>query len=397
MDFIIDPENNSQLSYNNLLSTINSSDIYYKVWKYPNFTEFVINFIKALVTNNDIVLIDKDYTKNELSNIGYDDNFLESNININIKNLDELINLVKNSKSNITIFTSGTTGVPKKVTHSVSSLIRMFRKTDNCIWTMCYNPVHIAGLHILFQSLLNLNTIIYLFEQDFSKIRENINKYRVTHISATPTFYKLLIGSSSNEYRSVSRVTIGGESSNINLYNSIKKYFTQAKINNIYASSEIGSLFVSENDIFKIPESIFDKVKIENNELLVHKSLISIEINDDWYKTGDEVIIISENEFKFSNRKNDIINVGGYKVNPIEIESLISELNGVIDVRVYGRKNSVTGNLICAEISISEDSLIDNKQIKNYLSDKLQTYKIPKIITFVDKTKFNKNQKKERK
>jgi acyl-coenzyme A synthetase/AMP-(fatty) acid ligase len=396
MNFIIDTENNSQLSYNNLLSIINNNETYYKIWKYPNFTEFVINLIKALITNNDIVLIDKDYTKIELSNIGYDDYFLESKININVKNLDELINLVKNSKSSITIFTSGTTGVPKKVTHGVSSLIRMFRKTDNCIWAMCYNPVHIAGLHILFQSLLNLNTIIYLFDQDFIKIRENINKYNVTHISATPTFYKLLIGSSNNEYKSVVRVTIGGESSNINLYNSIKKYFTQAKINNIYASSEIGSLFVSENDIFKIPKSIFDKVKIENNELLVHKSLISIEISEEWYKTGDEVIIVSEDEFKFSNRKNDIINVGGYKVNPIEVENLISELNGIIDVRVYGRKNSVTGNLICAEI-FSEDSSIDDKKIKNYLSDKLQTYKIPKIITFVDKTKFNKNQKKERK
>jgi acyl-coenzyme A synthetase/AMP-(fatty) acid ligase len=398
MNFIIDPYNNSQLSYDNLLNIINKSNTYYNIWKYPNFTEFAINFIKALVTNNDIVLSDNEYTENELNKIGCNYEIQKSYPNINIKNTDDLLDLIINSTSNITIFTSGTTDIPKKITHNVKSLTRMFKTTSKeHVWGMCYNPVHIAGVQVFFQSLLNLNTIVYLFNDNFDKIRNNIEQYKITHISATPTFYKLLINSNYIKHNTIKKVTIGGESSNLNLYNSIKLCFPNAKINNIYASTEIGSLLISENDIFKIPNTLTDKIKIKDNELLVHKSLLSVDIDNDWYSTGDEIKFITENEFIFLNRKNDIINVGGYKVNPIEVENLIMELEEVKDVKVYGRKNSLTGNLICAEISFKDNKSITTHFLKNYLSDKLQPYKIPKIITFVDKIKYNKNQKKIRK
>lgn len=85
-----------------------------------------------------------------------------------------------------------------------------------------------------------------------------------------------------------------------------------------------------------------DKIKIENNELLVHKDLLGyssqIELEDNWYRTGDLVEKNSENEFKFIAQKDEIINVGGYKVNPHEIEEEIKRLDDIVDVVVKGRK-----------------------------------------------------------
>jgi acyl-CoA synthetase (AMP-forming)/AMP-acid ligase II len=131
-------------------------------------------------------------------------------------------------------------------------------------------------------------------------------------------------------------------------------------------------------------------IKIKNNELLIHKELLgtseSFNLEGDWYKTGDVVEFKDKKRFKFKNRKSEMINVGGYKVNPSEVEAVIQEVKGVEDVIVFGRDNSVMGKIVVAHIvkTENEDKKKVKERIKKITSSKLQDYKLPRLIKFVD-------------
>lgn len=77
-----------------------------------------------------------------------------------------------------------------------------------------------------------------------------------------------------------------------------------------------------------------------------------------------------------------MINIGGNKVNPIEIEECINSFDGVVGSRVYAKENSVMGNILQAEIKVEKE--IMEKELKQFLNKKLQSFKVPRIIKFVE-------------
>ena len=88
--------------------------------------------------------------------------------------------------------------------------------------------------------------------------------------------------------------------------------------------------------------------------------------------------------FRFKSRKNELINIGGYKVNPLEVEDAIRNFSNIIDVHVYGKQNSILGNILCADIVKDQKSEIGESDIRLYLKEILQDYKIPRRIRFVN-------------
>lgn len=243
-----------------------------------------------------------------------------------------------------------------------------------------------AGIQVFFQALLNGNSIIRLFGLDTKDIYTEITNNGITHISATPTFYRLLLPCNET-FPSVERITSGGEKFNEKTFKQLNQVFPNAKITNVYASTEAGTLFASQNDIFSVRPEYESLINIENNELLIHSSLMgSTETNvDEWYNTGDVIEIVSQNplKFRFVNRKSEMINVGGYKVNPLEVEEAILTLSGINNVRVYSKQNSVLGNIICCEV-VANSNQITESSIRTFLQSKIQEFKIPRIIRFVE-------------
>jgi acyl-CoA synthetase (AMP-forming)/AMP-acid ligase II len=90
-----------------------------------------------------------------------------------------------------------------------------------------------------------------------------------------------------------------------------------------------------------------------------------------------------------------MINVGGYKVNPNEVEEAILQIEGITDARIFAKKNSVTGNILCCEL-ISRDSRLTESSIRSILAGRLQNYKIPRIFTFTDEISTSRTGKKKR-
>lgn len=402
--FLVDKGN--EYSYDNLLFDINQANGYFPQFKSDDLYCFFLNLILALAHSKPLILIDSDVNLVEIDNL--DNNLINSNKSLNKKHfnsISEIINNIEVSKSEITLFTSGTTGQPKKVIHGVQALIRNVRMSteyEKHTWAFAYNPTHMAGLQVFFQAFLNSNVIVNVFNKSRDEVYASIDKYSVTHISATPTFYRLLLPFE-KACNSIRRVTLGGEKSDTKLYNAIEQIFPVAKINNIYASTEAGSLFSAKGEFFHIPTSIQDKIRVVDNELYVHKSLLgksdSFIFNDDnYYRTGD--LIEWENKenglFRFKGRANELINIGGYKVNPSEIESVISQLPDIIQVIVYGKSNSVLGNILCADIKLKGDSEITELSIREYLKGFLQDFKIPRRIKFVDTIELTRTGKLKR-
>lgn len=395
--FIKDIDNERLVTWNFLIDDINNTSIYNPYCKSADYYTVFKHIILSLLLDEEIILLDSDFTESELIQLTGHSDYAEfikpidkSKMSL-LGNKKELIEKLSNShtKWKITLFTSGTTGIPKKVSHDFNSITRFVKVSERnkkSIWGFAYNPTHMAGIQVFFQALLNGNSIIRLFGLNNEGIYTEIKNNGITHISATPTFYRLLLPCS-EAFPSVERITSGGEKFNEKTFKQLNEIFPNAKITNVYASTEAGTLFASQNDIFTIRPEYENIIRIDNNELLIHHTLMGstdTEI-DEWYHTGDVIEIVSNDplKFRFVNRKSEMINVGGYKVNPTEVEEAILTLPGIKNVRVYPKSNSILGNIICCEV-VTRSNQITESSIRAFLQSKIQEYKIPRVIRFVE-------------
>ena len=394
--FYSDVTQNINVTWDNLIDDLKKTTTFNPYCKSDNYYNIFRQIIVSILTNHEIILLDSDFTEAEVAKLigpttngNFNHQINSEKINFP-SNKEVLIKKLQNVSEDwkITLFTSGTTGTPKKVSHSFTSISRFVKKADknkDNIWGFAYNPTHMAGVQVFFQALLNGNSIIRLFNLPAEVIYREIQKHSITHISATPTFYRLLMPCQLN-FPSVVRITSGGEKFNEKTISQLVEIFPNARITNVYASTEAGTLFASENDTFMIKKEFEQLIKIDNEELLIHKSLMGTSdlIEEEWYKTGDLIEIIAESplKFRFKSRKSDVINVGGYKVNPLEVEAVICSIPQVKDARVFAKSNSVLGNIVCCEIA-TENHDITEAYIRAYLQNELQEFKIPRIITFV--------------
>jgi acyl-coenzyme A synthetase/AMP-(fatty) acid ligase len=370
-----------------------------------NVYNVFLRIVHSLIYDYPIVLFDGDFSESEFIQLSQGLSGLErvqsvTNSDFSLIILDNLSERLKNWS--ITLFTSGTTGLPKHISHNFASITKAVKKSDshiNDVWAFAYNPSHMAGLQVFFQALLNRNTLVNVFKKNSDEIKQLLLEHRITHISATPTFYRLMLDGATIFY-DVKQISSGGEKLDDKLKTKLKQAFPAAKIRNIYASTEIGSLFTSQGEDFIIPNHLHNYVKIENDELLVHKDIIgkseSIRFTNDWYYTGDIVELKDEAgvvKFRFSHRGNEMINIGGYKVNPNEVEMEMSKIAGVKASRVYGKKNSVLGYILCAEVVADN---IEEKTIRDILAKRLQEFKIPRLINFVNEIELTRTGKLKR-
>lgn len=402
MFFLIDQ--NFSLSYEEILQHINSENTYIDCYIYPNLKSFFLNWIFALVNENNIALMDSDISEKEIKA-----NKLHINQLIKIENpkkfssVEELINSIRYSQSEITLFTSGTTGFTRKFTHPLKNLIRKINVSDerkHDVWGFAFNPTHVAGVQVFFQAILNQNLLINVFLAPKDFIIDSIKQYRITNLSSTPTFYRLLLPLEES-FNSVKKITIGGEKSDAHLISEIEKAFPNARINNVYGSTETGPLFSSQNDEFFVQEKHIGRIKVVDDELYIHKDLFGkttqLNLIDDFYPTGDLIEWIDDEQrrFRFTSRKNELINVGGYKVNPYEVEDELNQHSKIRNVRVYGKANAVLGNIICCEIELHPDTELKEEEVRFFLNGKIQNFKIPRKITFVEKIELTRTGKKK--
>jgi acyl-CoA synthetase (AMP-forming)/AMP-acid ligase II len=124
-----------------------------------------------------------------------------------------------------------------------------------------------------------------------------------------------------------------------------------------------------------------------DSAMLGYLNAISPFTSDGWFITGDAVEVNGE-FFRILGRKSEIINVGGEKVFPQEVENVILQIKGVIDVIVYGESNPLTGKIVCAKLKYEGDKLKSDisRDVKSYCRKNLESFKVPVKIEIVDIT-----------
>jgi acyl-coenzyme A synthetase/AMP-(fatty) acid ligase len=406
---------NEEFSYERLFNDVSTRDWQTSLLRVANNNPYDIfaAIIHCLVHDYPIEILDGDFSDRELEELGIGltgSNQLRASAQINVMpDVVELLEEVQKSRRwTLSLYTSGTTGRPKKVEHDLRSITRNVKlgdKFDNNVWAFAYNPTHMAGLQVFFQALFNRNTMVYAFGDQRSRLPEFIDRYGITNISATATYYRTMLPvlKRVGVRESVRSIAFGGENYDPALEKGLREVFPNARTRNIYASTEAGSLFAAQGETFEVPTSIRQAVRIgDNNELLLHRSLLgtseSFVLNGEWFHTGDLVELVEKDRFRFMSRQSELINVGGYKVNPLEVESILSQVPGVTDILVRGKANSVTGQILVADVVMGEgcDAMELKKSIKHHASMHLQEWKVPRIITFVDDIPKTRTGKKAR-
>ena len=322
-------------------------------------------------------------------------------------------NLREKNSSGLILFSSGSTGKPKAMVHNLDTLIDSFKdkkeKSMNMLVFLMFD--HIGGLNTVFNALCMGACLIIPKIKDAKTICELIEKYKIMVLPSSPTFLNLIL--ISEEYKnydlsSLRMITYGTETMPQSLLLKLKEVFPKVKFLQTFGTSETGistTSSKSSNSLFMKLEDINGEYKIVENELwLRSKTQVLGYLNasmdsftsDGWFKTGDLVEVDGE-YIKIIGRAKEVINVGGQKVLPAEVESIILEMEEISDCMVYGEKNAITGQTVVCDVVLNKNIENIKKRVRVFCKDRLDAYKIPTKVNVVDKTNFSDRFKKIRK
>ncbi len=314
----------------------------------------------------------------------------------------------------LVLFTSGSSGEPKGVLHNFNQILDRYQQEGKSLVTYCFLLFdHIGGLNTVLYTIRNGGTLVYSDERKVDKIINSIKLNRVELLPTTPSFLNLvkisnLIDILKNS--SLKIITYGTEPMSEELLEYLSSELPSIKFKQTYGSTEVGIMStLSENSsTLWMKASAEQGIRIVDGELQVktrahmvtYLNAESPFTNDGWYKTGDQIIQEGDH-FKIVGRINEIINIGGLKAHPSEVENILLSSSLVDDCKVYGLKNNILGQVVAADICLSgegkkieKDALV--KVIKEHCSRNLERHKCPIIINFVDEIKVSQRFKKVR-
>ncbi|KLE09502.1 ANL family adenylate-forming protein [Aliarcobacter butzleri] len=324
-----------------------------------------------------------------------------------IKDLQE-----KNS-SGLILFSSGSTAKPKAMIHDFDILLNSYKnkkeKSLNMIVFLMFD--HIGGLNTLLNILSIGSTMIIPENRNPDDICKLIQDYKITVLPSSPTFLNLIL--MNNSYKkydlsSLKMITYGTETMPDSLLSRLKNVFPKIKFLQTFGTSETGianTKSKASNSTFMKIEDLDLEYKIVENELwLKSKTQILGYLNssmdsftkDGWFKTGDLVETLDDGYIKIIGRNKEVINVGGQKVLPSEVESIILSMKEIEDCMVYGEKNIIIGETVVCDVVCKNEISNIKILIRQFCKDKLDNYKVPTKVNIVDKTNFTDRFKKIR-
>jgi acyl-CoA synthetase (AMP-forming)/AMP-acid ligase II len=309
--------------------------------------------------------------------------------------------------------TSGTTGTPKEARHTLStisaSLQRNIQVGAGFRWALMYDPCRFAGLQVILQALIGGSTILVPGDENLEDKIDFLVREGCTSISATPSVWRRLLFAKRIQSLPLQHVTLGGEIADQKILDHLRQYFPKAKIRHIYAATELGTIFSVNDGKAGFPCSYLDgglnnvKLKINaDGELCVWRAPNSVDAqyleNTKFVGTGDLVEIIAD-RVHFVGRTNGVVNIGGHKVSPEKIESIIRGCPGIRDVRVFGLRNSILGQVLAANLvaEVDQNSIDLKAVVQEFCKANLSVVERPSIVRMVREIELTSAGKTDRK
>lgn len=323
--------------------------------------------------------------------------------------------LVNSGKAGLILFSSGSTGKPKAMIHDLDNLVDSFKnkKGKSLSFLVFLMFDHIGGVNTLLNCISMGATIVLPSNRDPIEVCRILCKYDINILPASPTFLNLILLSGAHlqfDLSSLRLITYGTEPMPSSLLNRLKEAFPKVKFLQTFGTSETGISQMSSKSSTSTLMRFEDgntETKVIDGELFIRsKTQILGYLNssmdrfteDGWFRTGDLVEESDDGFFKIVGRNSEIINVGGEKVLPSEVESVLFQFEKIQDCIVFGEFSPITGQIVVAKVLYAEDipSNIMKKEIQNFCKNKIEGYKIPVKIIQMQNAEFSERFKKRR-
>src|SRR6202048_3300044 len=307
------------------------------------------------------------------------------------------------------MLTSGTSGVPKIVGHTLEGLTGAIVADGPArgaapVWATFYDIRRYGGLQIFLRAILSGGSMV-LSEpgEPVADYVARLNARGVTHISGTPSHWRKLLMSGSAFGFSPRYVRLSGALADQAVLDGLSRAFPAASIGHAYASTEAGVGFAVNDGLEGFPASMVGasrdgvEMKVEDGSLRIRSTraahayvglrAAALTDADGYVDTGDMVELRGD-RYHFVGRRGGIINIGGLKAHPEEIEAVINRQAEVRMSRARSRRSPITGAIVVADVILADGCdarRSDDIRVK-ILADcrvSLASHKVPAVIRFV--------------
>jgi acyl-coenzyme A synthetase/AMP-(fatty) acid ligase len=311
------------------------------------------------------------------------------------------------------LFTSGTTGNPKMVVHTLQSLtgpaVAAQADTAGARWSTFYDIRRYGGLQILLRALAG-GAPMALSEADepIGEFLVRLGTFGVTHISGTPSHWRRALMSPAIRTISPGYVRLSGEIADQAVLNQLQGVFPAAKIAHAFASTEAGVAFDVSDGLAGFPAAWVGRadapveMRVQDGSLRIRSARLAsayagestrqLADAEGFVDTGDTVELRA-GRYYFTGRREGVINVGGLKVHPEEVEAVVNLHPNVRMSRVKARKSPITGAIVVADIvlenSADQSFMQTREEILATCRERLAAHKIPVTLREVPFLELN--------
>ncbi len=298
------------------------------------------------------------------------------------------------------VFSSGTTGECKAGLFDFAALTERYRERRRSRRTMLFLQLdHMGGIHTMLHTLAHGGTLVMARDRDPEAVCRAIERHRVELLPATPTFLRMLAISGAHrrhDLSSLQLITYGTEPMPAATLEALAAIFPAVGFKQTYGLSELGVLPSRS----KAPRSLWLEIGGVGCDIRVIDGVLWIRSEtamlgylnaptpfdeDGWYNTEDAVEIDGR-YLRILGRTTDLINVGGQKVYPAEVENVLLTMDNIREATVWGRANPVTGQIVAARLSLvrPEDQDALERRVRDFCSSRLAAHKIPLWVEIDD-------------
>ena len=297
--------------------------------------------------------------------------------------------------------TSGTSGPPKLAVHTLRTLMGAVAPAPLQQWATFYDIRRYGGLQILLRALAGCGSLqLSGVEERTETFLARLGARSVTHVSGTPTHWRMALFSGAASLIDPEYVRLSGEIADDPLLARLSAVYPRAQIEHAYASTEAGVVFEVSDRRSGFPAAWLDRhgeiaLKIQEGSLHVRTPRRTLRllgadglalVDKDGFLDTEDLVETRNDRCYFLGRRGGVINVGGSKVHPEEVEAVLNALEPVRASRVFARSNPITGAVVVAEIVLRDSAARHEnlgREIMAAAQQKLALYKTPAQIRFV--------------
>jgi acyl-coenzyme A synthetase/AMP-(fatty) acid ligase len=311
------------------------------------------------------------------------------------------------------LLTSGTTSSPKMVVHTLSSLAGAIQGGTTpgspVVWSTFYDIRRYGGLQILLRALLCGSSLVLSSAQESTEdFLIRAGAHRVTHISGTPSHWRRALISPSARRIAPQYVRLSGEIADQAILDNLRAFYHEARIVHAFASTEAGVAFEVGDGLMGFPASLIGQLaadvemKVEDGSLRIRSARNAIRYmgnqarqslaSEDGFVDTSDMVELHGDRYYFTGRRDGVINVGGLKVHPEEVEAVINRHPGVRMSLVKARKNRIIGAVVVADVVTRYELDLGGepaemealkREILEICHRALSPHKVPAAIRFV--------------